>query len=107
MVAGCLFELSRSFLSTRGGVALEARTGNLNGSLKMGQSALIAANGTEWQMADQYYVSANFFHSVKKHSAGIRWSDPLALHWEKKAFICPVVEPECYRLVQGKKNRPR
>lgn len=67
----------------------------------MGQSALIAANGTDRLINIMSLLIS--FTLRKKHSACIRWSDPLTLRW-KKAFICPVAEPECYRLVQEKKR---
>lgn len=57
------------------------------------------------RLADQYYVSANFFHSEKEafrlHPL-VRSADFTL--GKKKAFICPVAEPECYRLVQEKKR---
>lgn len=116
MAAGRLFELIRCvlafffFFRLHGniedtGVGLEARTGKLNWSLKMGQSALIAANGTEWLINIMSLLIS--FTLRKKRSACICWfgsTDFTLGGGKKKAFICPVAEPECYRLVQEKKE---
>lgn len=40
---------------------LEAQIGKLNGTVKMGYSLLITANGTDNVLGDQYYVSSYFF----------------------------------------------
>lgn len=40
---------------------LEAQIGKLNGTVKMGYSLLITANGTDNGLSDQYYVSSYFF----------------------------------------------
>lgn len=40
---------------------LEAQIGKLNGTVKMGYSLLITANGTDNGLGDQYYVSSYFF----------------------------------------------
>lgn len=68
------------------GVGLEARTRKLNGSLKMGQSALIAANGTEWLINIMSLLIS--FTLRKKHSACICWfgSTDFTLRVEKKGF---------------------
>lgn len=71
----------------------------------MGQSALIAANGTEWLINIMSLLIS--FTLRKKRSACICWfgsTDFTLGGGKKKAFICPVAEPECYRLVQEKKE---
>lgn len=50
-----------ALMSERERVRLEARIGKLNGTVKMGHSELITANGTDYGLGNQYNVSSYFF----------------------------------------------
>lgn len=51
----------------------------------MGQSVLIAANGTDWLINIMSLLIS--FTLRKKHSACIHCSDPLTLQWGKKRLL--------------------
>lgn len=86
------------------GFRLETRIGKLNGTVKMGHSVLITANGTDYGLADQYYVSSYFF-TLRR---AIRSAQTLSLQWRIKnpfylscGWTCTC--RECYWLDQEKK----
>ncbi len=69
-------------------VRLEARIGKLNGTVRMGHSVLITANGTDYRRGDQYYVSSYFF--TRRSSIRHAWLYSGAL---RNLFIHPAAEP--------------
>lgn len=76
-------------------VRLETQIGKLNGTVKMGHSVLITANGRDYGLGDQYYVSSYFFTLKKENCA---WPGSVLKCWLhsdalRNLFICPVAEP--------------
>lgn len=88
------FNMSSALMSKKERVRLEAQIGKLNGTVKMGHSVPITANGTDYGLGDQYYVSSYFFtcrRSILHFCLVFKcwlYSDTL-----RCLFICPVAEP--------------